>query len=151
MSHGAADKAREDPQPPDPAKELERVRIVPGVAVIKERDGDRSLELPVVKHIGNVPLPSQQNNARSMEVLGAYWRQGLRELGEALSHQGDSMVHGEYGTLATKPPSMVADGLRGRGSVYGKDDVDVNRETPGPEPEVEPEIDQDLDRDLDMD
>lgn len=151
MSRRAASKARE-PTPPDPKEEPEKVTLVPGVVkLVKEQNGDRGLELPGVKHLGNVPLPSKQNNARSMEVMGAYFRQGLRELGDALSHQGDATVHGEYGTLATKPPSMVADGLRGRSSVHGKDDVDVNMENQQPDPEVEPEPEIDPEMEMDMD
>ena len=89
-----------------------------------------------------------ENWSRSKEVLAAYWRQGLRELGDALSHPGDATVYPEMGTLATKPQSMISDGLRGREAMYGKDDVDMNmqHQPDAPEPELEPE---ELDLDLD--
>lgn len=55
----------------------------------------------------------RENLSRSKEVLGAYFRQGLHELGAAFYGPGTAAQHPEYGMLATKPPSMVVDGLRG--------------------------------------
>ena len=109
----------------------------------------------------------QENNRRSLEILGAYGRMGLRELGNALDHSGSATTHPEYGTLATKPPSMVVEGLRGRESLYGAARNDVPEVTPeegptpepeiAPEPQVEPqpeimpepEVEPDLDLDMD--
>jgi len=55
----------------------------------------------------------RENMSRSKEVLGAYFRQGLRELGSAFYGNGTSAQFPEYGMIATKPPSMVVEGLRG--------------------------------------
>lgn len=96
-----------------------------------------------------MPMTPAENWSRTKEVLAAYWRQGLRELGEALDNSGSSTVYPEMGTIATKPQSMISDGLRGREALYGKDDVDMNmnhKHDPEPEPEIEPE-----DPDLDLD
>lgn len=95
----------------------------------------------------------QSNNSRSKEVLGAYWRQGLGELGAALYPASTVAQHPEYGMIGTKPPSMVVDGLRGDGEPV----VDHNQESPSqlqqhmeqlpepqaPEPEIEPAIERD--------
>lgn len=55
----------------------------------------------------------RENLSRSKEVLGAYFRQGLHELGAAFYGPGTAAQHPEYGMAGTKPPSMVVDGLRG--------------------------------------
>ncbi|MBX3351656.1 MAG: hypothetical protein KF684_01880 [Phycisphaeraceae bacterium] len=55
----------------------------------------------------------RENISRSKEVLGAYFRQGLHELGSALYGPGTAAQHPEYGMLGTKPPSMVVEGLKG--------------------------------------
>lgn len=60
-------------------------------------------------------LESQKKSiARSREVLGAYFRQGLHELGAALYGPGTVAQHAEYGLVGTRTPGQVADGLRGR-------------------------------------
>ncbi|MEZ6212033.1 MAG: hypothetical protein R3B46_12405 [Phycisphaerales bacterium] len=55
----------------------------------------------------------QENLSRSKEVLDAYFRQGLHELGAALYPGGTAAQHPEYGMIGTKPPSMVVEGLKG--------------------------------------
>lgn len=55
----------------------------------------------------------KENLSRSKEVLGAYLRQGAHELGFVFYGPGTAAQHPEYGMIATKPPSMVVDGLRG--------------------------------------
>lgn len=55
----------------------------------------------------------RQSAVRSKEVLGAYFRQGLHELGAALYGPGTAAQHAEYGMLGTRTPGEVADGLRG--------------------------------------
>lgn len=55
----------------------------------------------------------RENLSRSKEVLGAYVRQGLHELGAAFYGPGTVAQHPEYGMAGTKPPSMLVDGLRG--------------------------------------
>lgn len=60
-------------------------------------------------------MDMQENNSRSMEILGSYFRQGLHELGSVCYGPGTSAQHPEYGMLGTKPPSMVVEGLRGEG------------------------------------
>ncbi len=55
----------------------------------------------------------RENMSRSKEVLGAYFRQGLHELGSALYGPGTAAQPPEYGMLGTKPPSMVVEGLKG--------------------------------------
>ncbi len=65
----------------------------------------------------------RENMSRSKEVLGAYFRQGLHELGAALYGPGSAAQHPEYGMIATKPPSMVVEGLKGEpGGVASRDD-----------------------------
>lgn len=55
----------------------------------------------------------RQNWSRSKEVLGAYFRQGLKELGSVFYGHGTAAQPAEYGMVATKTPGEVADGLRG--------------------------------------
>jgi NaMN:DMB phosphoribosyltransferase len=55
----------------------------------------------------------RENNSRSKEVLGAYFRQGLKELGAALYPPGTVAQHAEYGMAGTRTPGEVADGLNG--------------------------------------
>ncbi len=55
----------------------------------------------------------RENLSRSKEVLGAYFRQGLHELGSAFYGPGTVAQHPEYGMVGTKPPSMVVEGLKG--------------------------------------
>lgn len=55
----------------------------------------------------------KENMSRSKEVLGAYFRQGLHELGAALLGHGTAAQHPEYGMIGTKPPQLVTEGLRG--------------------------------------
>lgn len=68
----------------------------------------------------------QENNSRSREVLGAYWRMGLQELGNAAYGPGTVATTPEMGAIGTKPQSMVAEGLRGE------------VEPQAPQPEAEP-------------
>lgn len=49
---------------------------------------------------------------RSAEVLGAYWRQGLHELGSVFYGPGTAAQHPEYGMIGTRPPGLVTEGLR---------------------------------------
>lgn len=53
-----------------------------------------------------------ENNRRSLEILGAYGRQGLHELGTVLYGPGTAAQHPEYGMVGTRPPGLVTDGLR---------------------------------------
>ncbi|QYO62487.1 hypothetical protein [Leptolyngbya sp. 7M] len=46
-------------------------------------------------------------------MLGAYFRQGLHELGSVFYGAGTAAQHPEYGMIGTKTPGQVADGLRG--------------------------------------
>lgn len=55
----------------------------------------------------------RENLSRSREVLGAYFRQGLKELGSVFYGYGTAAQPAEYGMIATKTPGEVADGLRG--------------------------------------
>jgi hypothetical protein len=54
----------------------------------------------------------RENMSRSKEVLGAYFRQGLRELGSALIENGSAATHPEYGMISTKLPSELADDMK---------------------------------------
>jgi hypothetical protein len=58
----------------------------------------------------------RENWNRSKEVLAAYLRQGMHELG-AFFTNGTLVQPPEYGMAWTKPPGMVSDGLRGKGEV----------------------------------
>ncbi len=55
----------------------------------------------------------KENMSRSKEVLGAYFRQGLHELGNVFYGSGTAAQHAEYGMLGTRTPGEVADGVRG--------------------------------------
>ena len=57
----------------------------------------------------------RENVSRSKEVLGAYFRQGLHELGAAFYGGGTAAQHSEYGMIGTRTPGQVADGLRAAG------------------------------------
>jgi hypothetical protein len=68
-------------------------------------------------------MNAKENLSRSLEVLGAYWRQGLHELGSVFYGPGTSAQHPEIGMLGTRPQSMIADGLRADGErTTSKDD-----------------------------
>jgi hypothetical protein len=54
----------------------------------------------------------KENMRRSMETLGAMWRQGLHELGAALYGPGTAAQPPEYGMPGTKTPGEVAEGRR---------------------------------------
>lgn len=54
----------------------------------------------------------RENVSRSREVLSAYFRQGLHELGSVFYGPGTAAQHPEYGMLGTRPPGLVTDGLR---------------------------------------
>ncbi|MFO0858346.1 MAG: hypothetical protein U0640_13440 [Phycisphaerales bacterium] len=68
----------------------------------------------------------RENMSRSKEVLGAYFRQGLHELGAVLYGPGTIAQHAEYGMAGTRTPGEVADGLRGS---PGKE---ASRDAPSP-------------------
>lgn len=97
-----------------------------------------------------------ENNSRSKEVLGAYWRQGMHELGAALYPAGTVAQHPEYGMIGTRTPGEVADGLRAdQETTPMKDNTEPSQlqqhmEQP-PEPEVAepqaPEPDREFERD----
>tara|TARA_R110002111_G_scaffold137620_1_gene203393 strand:+ start:305 stop:604 length:300 start_codon:yes stop_codon:yes gene_type:complete len=54
----------------------------------------------------------RENMSRSKEVLGAYFRQGLRELGSVFAEPGSAAQHPEYGMISTKLPSELADDMK---------------------------------------
>lgn len=55
----------------------------------------------------------RENWSRTKEVLGAYFRQGLNELGAVFYGGGTAAQPSQYGMIGTKTPGEVADGLRG--------------------------------------
>ena len=55
----------------------------------------------------------KDNWRRGKEVLGAYFRQGLHELGSVFYGPGTAAQHAEYGMIGTRTPGQVAEGLRG--------------------------------------
>ena len=97
----------------------------------------------------------RENLSRSKEVLDAYFRQGLHELGAALYPGGTAAQHAEYGMIGTRTPGQVADGLRANDETTpAKDNTEPSqlqthleqaREREAPEPDIspEPEIDRD--------
>jgi hypothetical protein len=94
----------------------------------------------------------KENWSRSKEVLGAYFRQGLRELGNAFYSGGTAASHPEYGMISTKPPSMVVEGLRGEQTPQAaRDDVGPSQlqqhmeQIPEPE-QAAPEVGMDIER-----
>ena len=56
----------------------------------------------------------RENNSRSKEVLGAYWRQGLSELGAAITERGSVAQPTSYGMIGTRLPSDIHAGLHGK-------------------------------------
>lgn len=91
----------------------------------------------------------RENMNRSKEVLGAYFRQGLRELGAALHGPGTAAQPPEYGMISTKLPGEILQDLRadagepkapdgetGR-SVLDSYLQDARARAPEPEPERE--------------
>jgi hypothetical protein len=54
----------------------------------------------------------RENLARSKEALGAFWRQGLHELGAALYGPGTAAQPPEYGMPHTRTPGEVDRGRR---------------------------------------
>ncbi|MAO24007.1 MAG: hypothetical protein CMJ35_15440 [Phycisphaerae bacterium] len=97
----------------------------------------------------------RENLSRSKEVLDAYFRQGLHELGAALYPGGTAAQHPEYGMIGTRTPGQVADGLRADNQTTPtKDNAEPSqlqthleqaqeRESPEPDISPEPEIDRD--------
>ncbi|MCC7390153.1 MAG: hypothetical protein IT431_15450 [Phycisphaerales bacterium] len=86
----------------------------------------------------------KQNFSRSMEVLGAYFRQGVKELASVLYDQGSAAQHAEYGMAFTRTPGEIADGLRGVQRDGAERDTDppsvLDRYTqPSPAQEVGPD------------
>ncbi|KAA0214956.1 MAG: hypothetical protein GC200_12555 [Tepidisphaera sp.] len=53
----------------------------------------------------------RENLSRSREVLAAYWRHGLHELGSVFYGPNTAAQHPEYGMIGTKPPGLVSAGL----------------------------------------
>lgn len=102
----------------------------------------------------------KENWSRTKEILGAYWRQGLHELGNAFYGSGTAAQHSEYGMIGTRTPGEVADGLRGinRSQMSGHNDpgqsqldaqiqeVEQQLEA-APEAQPEPEREIEIDRD----
>lgn len=66
----------------------------------------------------------RQNWSRSKGVLGAYFRQGLKELGSVFYGHGTAAQPAEYGMIATKLPSEIADGFRGAARPSQRDQAD---------------------------
>ena len=97
----------------------------------------------------------KENLSRSKEVLGAYFRQGLHELGAAFYGGGTAAQHSEYGMIGTRTPGQVADGLRAdQSTTPAKDDVEPSQlqthldhaqeqEAPEPDRSPEPKIERD--------
>lgn len=54
----------------------------------------------------------KENMSRSREVLAAYWRQGLHELGSVFYGPGTAAQHPEFGMIGSKPPGLITEGLR---------------------------------------
>lgn len=54
----------------------------------------------------------RENLSRSREVLAAYWRQGMHELGSVFWGPGTAAQHPEFGMIATRPPALITEGLR---------------------------------------
>lgn len=65
----------------------------------------------------------RDNLRRSAEVLGAYWRQGLHELGSIFYGPGTAAQHPEFGMIGTRPPGLVTEGLRPKKDTPSKDDA----------------------------
>lgn len=55
----------------------------------------------------------KENWNRSKEVLGAYFRQGMKEVGAALYGPGTAAQPAEYGMPSTKLPSEIREGMKG--------------------------------------
>lgn len=55
----------------------------------------------------------EENMSRSKEVLGAYFRHGLHELGSVFYGHGTAAQHPEYGMMGTRLPSQIAEGMSG--------------------------------------
>lgn len=79
-------------------------------------------------------MTPKENWNRSKEVLGAYWRQGLRELGSITYVPGTAAQPPEYGMIGTKTPGEIADGMRGK---EGSRSEGPKPEPQSPEPERE--------------
>ena len=54
----------------------------------------------------------RENWSRSKEVLGAYFRQGIQELGNAFYGRDTAAQSPEYGVIGTRLPSQIAEGMR---------------------------------------
>jgi|GEM_PF-1714620 len=72
----------------------------------------------------------QQNLSRSREVLGAYLRQGAKELANAFYGSGTVAQHPELGMAFTKTPGEITAGMRGERS------PGLVRDDPAPSPSV---------------
>lgn len=83
----------------------------------------------------------RENLSRSKEVLGAYFRQGAKELGNAFYDGGSVAQHAELGMAFTKTPGEITAGMRGEhAAAPSYDDTSrsmLDRYTqPAPEQEV---------------
>ncbi|MGH7242385.1 MAG: hypothetical protein ACREJD_03085 [Phycisphaerales bacterium] len=56
----------------------------------------------------------RENWSRSKEVIGAYLRQGLHELGSVFYGPGTAAQPAEYGLLGTRTPGQVHEGIRAK-------------------------------------
>lgn len=72
----------------------------------------------------------QQNLSRSKEVLGAYLRQGAKELANAFYGGGTIAQHPELGMAFTKTPGEITAGMRGEQS------PGLSRDDPAPSPSM---------------
>lgn len=70
----------------------------------------------------------RENMSKSKEVLSAYWRQGLHELGSLTYGPGTAAQNPEYGLIGTKPPSMIVEGLKGeQDPLARRDDIEPSQ------------------------
>lgn len=68
----------------------------------------------------------KENMSRSKEVLGAYFRHGLHELGSVFYGHGTATQHAEYGMIGTRLPSQIAEGMS------AEVNSDAEKNTPAP-------------------
>ena len=85
----------------------------------------------------------KENWSRTKEVLGAYFRHGMHELGAVFYGHGTAAQPAEYGMLATRTPGQVADGLRASNEPAPVQQPD--KSTPAPSP-LQTQLDQSRER-----
>ncbi len=83
----------------------------------------------------------RENLSRSKEVIGAYLRQGAKELANAFYGGGTVSQHAELGMAFTKTPGEITAGMRGEQPRETSRDSDVlsmldKYTQPAPEQEV---------------